>query len=167
VAWPAPRRALEVALVALLLALHLRTFVLQIVAVPTGSMAPALAAGDVVVVNRLVYAADVPAPLAALLPVAAPRVGDVVVFRSPEALARLLVKRCVATGGGAFAGGYLPAGTLALVGDNARLSHDSRAFGPVARSLVVGRAALVLWSVERQGGGGGRLRWARILTRVR
>jgi len=66
-----------------LVALFARTFVAAAAVVPTGSMAPALAAGDRVLVDRLVYAAGLPAPLAAWLPVRPPRVGDVVWLRSP------------------------------------------------------------------------------------
>lgn len=157
------RRTLATALVALLAALYFRTFVVEILQVPSGSMAPALVAGDHLLVDRLIYA-GAGAPLAWLLPERAPAPGDVVVFRSPEDRRRLLVKRCVATGGQPWAGGYVPAGTLMLVGDARAGSHDSRAFGPVGRGAVVGRAAAVLWSVAP----GARVpRWQRTLARVR
>jgi inner membrane protease subunit 2 len=126
-------------------------------------MAPALAPGDVVLVDRLAFARG---PLAAALPARAPRVGDVLVVRSPEERSRLLVKRCAAVAGGRFGGALVPAGTVALAGDDAARSHDSRAFGPVGRSAVVGRAALVVWSLDREGGAA-RLRWRRILAPVR
>ncbi len=96
----------------------------------------------------------------------APAPGDVVVFRSPEERRRLLVKRCVAVGGDSYRGGYVPAGTLGLEGDDAARSHDSRAFGPVGarragrprrRRALVGRA-------RRRARG---LRASRTLARVR
>ena len=158
------RRAIDAALVALLAALFVRTFVCQFVQVPSGSMAPALLAGDRVLVDRLLYAGA--GGLARLLPVRAPAPGDVVVFRSPEERRRLLVKRCVAVGGDSYRGGYLPAGTLALEGDDAARSHDSRAFGPVAGGALVGRAVAVAWSVE-PGAGLAGLRGSRTLARVR
>lgn len=157
-------RKLSVAgLVGLLAALFVRTFVVAVVQVPSGSMAPALLAGDRVAVDRLLYGGDL-AALAWLLPARAPAPGDVVVFRSPEQQRRLLVKRCVAVGGQPFGGGFLPAGTLALLGDAREHSHDSRAFGPVGRGAVVGRAVAVLWSIAP---GAATPRWGRTLARVR
>ncbi len=142
----AARRALVVALVGALAGLYARTFVAQVVAVSSDSMAPALLPGDQLLVSRWLDDGALPAPLAALLPVRPPTVGDVLLFRSPEEPRRLLVKRLVATGGERFAGGFVPAGTFALVGDARERSHDSRAFGPVAGRAVAGRAVLVLWS---------------------
>lgn len=156
-------RALAAGLVAVLAALFVRTFVVEIVQVPSGSMAPALVAGDRVAVDRLVYGGG-SGPLAWLLPSREPAAGDVVVFRSPEERRRLLVKRCVATGGEPFAGSWVPPDTLVLLGDARESSHDSRAFGPVGRGAVVGRAALVLWSIPP---GSARPRWGRTLARVR
>ncbi len=60
----------------------------------------------------------------------APRVGDIVALRDPDATGRLLVKRVVSVVGG----------RIAVQGDNARWSTDSRDFGPVDRQAVVGRA---------------------------
>lgn len=42
----------------------------------------------------------------------------------------------------------LPAGTFFALGDNRDESRDSRAWGPVARHLVKGRALFVYWSVR-------------------
>jgi len=159
------RRSLAGVLVALLLALWVRTFLCQLVLVPSGSMAPALFAGDRLLVDRLRYGGGA-GPLARLLPMRDPAAGDVVVFRSPEEHRRLLVKRCVAVGGAAYRGGYVPAGTLALEGDAAGESHDSRAFGPVERRALVGRGVAVLWSVA-PGAGLAGLRGGRTLARVR
>jgi hypothetical protein len=153
---------LEAALVALLCGLYARTFVALVVRVPTGSMAPAVLAGDFLLVDRLALARG---PLARLLPAAPPRVGDVLVFRSPESADRLLVKRCAAAAGDRFAGATVPAGFVALVGDAAERSHDSRAFGLVAGRALVGRARRVLWSVELEAGA--RPRWRRTLAPVR
>jgi hypothetical protein len=88
----------------------------------------------------------------------------VVVFRSPEERRRLLVKRCVAVGGQPYGGGYVPAGALVVLGDARANSHDSRAFGPIGRGALVGRAVAVLWSIEP---GGATPRWDRLLARVR
>jgi hypothetical protein len=61
-----------------------------------------------------------------------PRVGDLVVAQDPEAPARLLVKRVAAIG---------PTGIELRVEPGA-FGRDSRRFGPVAPSAVVGR---VIW----------------------
>ena len=171
---PAPRRdfrvalrdelalALRAGLVAALVALYARAFVVAAATVPTGSMSPALVAGDRVLVDRMRYAGELPAAVAALLPVREPRPGDVVWLRSPERPDTALVKRCVAVEGERFAGAVLPPGTLAVLGDRREDSRDSRQFGPVARGAVGGRVVLVLWSAAD-----GAVRWRRIGTAVR
>lgn len=146
-----PRRALAVALVAVLFGLFFRTFALRLVSIPSGSMEPTLVAGDQVLVTRWVDPRGLPEPVAAILPVRAPAVGDVLVFRSPEDRRRLLVKRCVALGGERFGESWVPNGTLALLGDARERSHDSRAFGPVELGAVAGRAVFVLWSHGSSG----------------
>jgi len=80
-------------------------------------MEPTLATGDYVLVNRWSYKVGRPAK------------GDLVVLRDPESPARYLVKRIADVG---VSGAY-------VVGDNAPLSRDSRAFGPVPEDLIVGR----------------------------
>jgi len=147
-----PRRALAVALVAVLVGLFFRTFALRLVSIPSESMAPTLVAGDQILVTRWVDPRGLPEPLAALLPVREPAVGDILVFRSPEDRRRLLVKRCVARGGERFERSWVPSGTLVLVGDARARSHDSRAFGPVELGAVAGRAVYVLWSHDARGG---------------
>ena len=114
-------------------------------------MEPTLVAGDQVLVTRWVDPRGLPEPVAAILPVRAPAVGDVLVFRSPEDRRRLLVKRCVALGGERFGESWVPNGTLALLGDARERSHDSRAFGPVELGAVAGRAVFVLWSHGSSG----------------
>ena len=66
-------------LVATLLALFVRTYLLQLYRVPSDSMLPGLLPGDHVMVDRFVYGA----PATALLPARAPRRFDVVVFAGP------------------------------------------------------------------------------------
>ncbi|HEV8594498.1 MAG TPA: nickel-type superoxide dismutase maturation protease, partial [Thermoplasmata archaeon] len=81
------------------------------------SMEPTLAPGDYVIVNRWSYKLH------------GPEQGDIVVARDPETPGRFLVKRVA----------DIANGSVYLVGDNAASSRDSRAFGPVSRSLLVGR----------------------------
>ncbi len=91
-------------------------------------MAPALDPGDYVLVNRWAYRSRAPA------------VGDLVVLRNPEREGQFLCKRIAGvTGSGAYV----------VRGDNAAASRDSRHFGPVPRSLIVGR----VWRSARAGAG--------------
>ncbi len=82
-----------------------------------------------------------------------PRLGDVVVVRDPQRDGRWIVKRVAALEGQPWNGGAasVPRGCLAVVGDNAAVSRDSRVFGPVPRSLVVGRAVWCYLPVHRRG----------------
>ena len=43
----------------------------------------------------------------------------------------------------------IPAGEYYVMGDNRTNSEDSRFFGPIPRSLIVGRAVAVVWPVSR------------------
>jgi len=143
------------AIVALLLALFVRAFLLQVVSIPTDSMVPTLEPGDQVLVNRFVYSG----PRFGVLPRRPVRTGDVVVFRPPFDPRQNYVKRCVGLGGDWFDGGVLPSGELWLEGDARERSLDSRRFGAIPESALTGRAIAVLWSHAGAGGapGGGRI----------
>jgi signal peptidase I len=71
-----------------------------------------------------------------------PRPGDIVVVRDPILPTRHLVKRVgfVPDGPAPPDGTTVPAGSVYLVGDDPSVSRDSREFGPVPRSLLIGRA---------------------------
>src|SRR6188508_2059479 len=71
-------------LAAVLLAAYARTFLVQPFRIPSSSMAPAIVAGDQVLVNRFVYGPTLWEWERRLLPVRLPRRGDVVVFRYPR-----------------------------------------------------------------------------------
>ena len=152
------RLVLEPLVLAVALALLART-VIHIYAIPSDSMVPTLAVGDHILVTA--YGGALPSR------------GDVVVFRSKQS-SELLVKRIIALpgdliesrlgrvviGGHTLAERYLaepaasgtierqivPAGCYFVLGDNRARSIDSRKWGVVARSQIVGRARIVLWS---------------------
>jgi nickel-type superoxide dismutase maturation protease len=86
-----------------------------------GSMTPALAPGERVLVNRTAYWFR------------SPKANDVVLVRDPRAPERLLVKRIEREETGA---------RYRVRGDNAGASTDSRAFGPVPRRYIVGKVWL-------------------------
>jgi signal peptidase I len=84
-------------LTAVLLALFARIFLFEMIRIPSGSMSPTLEAGDLVLVNRFVFAADCGA---IWLPCRELERGDVIVFRAPPGGYRhAFVKRVIATEG--------------------------------------------------------------------
>ncbi len=137
------RGLVDAGLVAVLLALFARAFLIEVVSIPSDSMSPTLVAGDQVLVDRWIFA-DKASWRA--LPVRPVRSGDIVLFRSPLPPHRLLVKRCVAADGELAGGSRVAPGELFLAGDNRARSFDSRSFGPVATSAVRGRVFAILWS---------------------
>ncbi|HXQ61508.1 MAG TPA: signal peptidase I [Acidimicrobiales bacterium] len=163
-----------VLVVAIGLAIGLRTFVIQTYSIPSGSMIPTLMVGDRILVDKLSYH---------LHPV---HRGDVVVFATPpRELAVLevndLVKRVIGLPGETISSGphgevlingkaihqpwltagaranpgpvirrqKIPAGEIFVMGDNRGYSDDSRDYGPVDESLIVGRAVFGFWPLSR------------------
>jgi signal peptidase I len=89
------REYFESIVIAVILALFVRTWVVQAFKIPTGSMENNLLIGDHLLVNKFIFG---PTPLAigrAVLPVRAPRRGDVVVFKYPDEPDRDFIKRII------------------------------------------------------------------------
>ena len=174
---------------AVVIAVVVKTFVAQAFYIPSGSMLPQLQINDRVVVSKVAYRLH------------DPRRGDIVVFDAPgdggpdsdplpervlrglaqsvgvlapstdEYIKRVLAlpgERVEGRGGKVLVDGrevvepYLPRGTttgdfpavivpphtLWVMGDNRSNSADSRIFGPVPRSTVVGRAIVRVWPLS-------------------
>lgn len=90
------REYLEAILLAVGLALLIRTFVIQAFHIPSGSMEDTLLEGDFLITNKFLYGAQVPFTDWRLPGIRAPRPGDVVIFQYPLDPGRDFVKRCVA-----------------------------------------------------------------------
>ena len=177
---PGWRRAVEwvvIAAGAVLVALIVRTFLIQAFWIPSASMEPTLQEGDRVLVNKLSYDLhDV-------------HRGDVIVFErpdepgdaaTPEDQIHDLIKRVIALPGDVIEAHdgtlfvndkrvdepYLapgtttdhlgrqevPKGKLFVMGDNRGNSHDSRDFGPIDESSIVGRAFVRFFPLDDIGG---------------
>jgi signal peptidase I len=110
VARPVPRQKsqireyVEAFGVALLLALVIRTFVVQAFKIPSGSMLPTLEIGDHILVNKFLYGPRLEVPLTQLsfgrLPgLRDPAPGDVIVFVNPRNTSLDFIKRVIAVAG--------------------------------------------------------------------
>lgn len=167
------REYTEAFLVAVLLALLIRTFVVQAFKIPSGSMIPTLLVGDHILVTKFLYRFRDPVR------------GDVVVFKYPVDESRDFIKRIMAVGGETVYiedrhlyidcrppaptcqpladawGKYddrlglgretygpqtVPAGSYFVMGDNRHNSQDSRYWGFVKRDKIKGKAFLIYWS---------------------
>ena len=168
----AAREYLEAILVALIMALILRTFVVQAYRIPSNSMENSLMVGDFILVNKFTYHFREPAA------------DDILVFKYPLNPSKDFVKRCVAVEGQmveiqnkkVFVNGepryepptvshtdpsfvpadlgnrdnfgpvIVPPGTVFVLGDNRDDSRDSRVWGFLDKDLIRGKASYVYWS---------------------
>jgi len=89
------REYFESIVIAVILALFVRTFVVQAFKIPTGSMEENLLIGDHLLVNKFVLGPSLSGLERALLPVGTIHRGDVVVFKYPEEPDRDFIKRVV------------------------------------------------------------------------
>jgi signal peptidase I len=89
------REYFESLVIAVLLALFVRTWVFQAFKIPTGSMEPGLLVGDHLIVNKMIFAPTAGALERALLPRREIRRGDIVVFKYPEDPDRDFIKRVI------------------------------------------------------------------------
>jgi signal peptidase I len=166
------RNALEwIAIVAgaLIVALVVKTFLIQAFFIPSLSMYDTLDKGDRVLVNKLSYRLH------------EIHRGDIIVFERPEGVPdngiKDLIKRVIglpgetieSRDGRVYVDGkpldehYLAEGVTTVnldrqtipedhvfvMGDNRGNSEDSRVFGPISDDLVVGRAFVLVWPITQ------------------
>ncbi len=89
------REYFESIVVAVILALFVRTFIFQAFKIPTGSMKPNLLVGDHLLVNKFMFAPTASALEKAVLPMRDIQRGDILVFKFPEEPERDFIKRTI------------------------------------------------------------------------
>ena len=93
---PKPRfETLRAVFWAALIALAIRSFVIEPFKIPSGSMIPTLLVGDYVLVNKFAYGLRLPFTGTLLVPIGAPKRGDVIVFRFPDDPREDYIKRVI------------------------------------------------------------------------
>jgi signal peptidase I len=214
---------------AIILFLVVRAFLVEAYRIPSGSMEGTLLVGDFLLVDKLVYGAEIPFTSKRLPAVRQPRYRDVVVFKFPEDPTKNYVKRLVGLPGDTLsmragtlvrngkpqderrfvthiapnsdAGGdefdwqreflvtrtaraatyhpsrdnwgpiVVPAKHYFMLGDNRDDSEDSRYWGFVADSLVLGSPMVVYYSYAQDSTASldwlTRVRWGRLGEVVR
>jgi signal peptidase I len=162
------REVIETVAYALVLALLLRTFIIQAFWIPSGSMLPALEPGDRVLVLKFWYA----------LPGIEPKRGQMVVFKYPVDPRRDFVKRMIGLSGDTveisdgrvfinsreisepyvqipdnftMEAQVVPEGKYFCLGDNRANSQDSRFWGFVPKNYLRGPAVFRYWPPSRIG----------------
>ena len=94
------REYVESILVAVLIALVLRSFVIEAFKIPSGSMIPTLQVGDHIFVNKFIYGIRIPGTNIKFgMDIRKPKRGEVIVFKYPKDQDKDFIKRIVAVEG--------------------------------------------------------------------
>jgi signal peptidase I len=117
--------------VAIVLFLIARTFFIEAFKIPSGSMERTLLVGDFLLVNKLLYGAEVPFSGRRLPAIRPPQRGDVVVFEYPRDPSKHFVKRLVGLPGDTLA---MADGVLQVNGITQRESYAHHAEPGVDRA---------------------------------
>lgn len=181
------REYAEAIIIALILALIIRTFVVQAFKIPSGSMIPTLQIGDHILVNKFIYRfTDIER-------------GDIIVFKFPKDESRDFIKRVIGIPGDkieirdkkvyindkeldepyaiheeqggasyhprdSFGPIIIPENKYFMMGDNRENSMDSRFWGFLDKNKIKGKAFIIYWSWDSVNFG---VRWSRLAMLLR
>jgi signal peptidase I len=154
-------------LIAIIIALFIRQFVLAHTVIPTGSMIPTIEINDHVLVNKLSYHFT------------EPKRGDIIVFHEEIDLIKRVIglpgEEIDLKDGKVFINGeplledYLnepmdtniqgflefpyriPENSYFVMGDNRNVSQDSRYMGPISKDKIFAKAGLRIWPLKTFG----------------
>ncbi|MGA1846442.1 signal peptidase I [Deferribacter abyssi] len=183
------RDTIDSLVVAFVIAMIIRAFVIQAYKIPSGSMLNTLLIGDHILVNKLAYKFS------------KPKRGDIIVFEWPIEPSKDFIKRVIGvpgdkiqiinkelyvndkkvmepyvihTSGFTLPGNFtprdntpafvVPKGFYFVMGDNRDSSYDSRYWGFVSEDKIKGKAWIIYWSWKFSGGF--ELRLNRILKTI-
>ncbi len=93
------RENLEAIIVAVVLALFIRAFVVQAFKIPSGSMLDTLQIGDHILVNKFIYGIKLPFSDIVVIPIKHPQREDIIVFKFPEDPRKDFIKRVIGVPG--------------------------------------------------------------------
>lgn len=93
------RENVEAIIIAVIVALFIRAFIVQAFKIPSGSMEDTLLVGDHLLVNKFIYGIKVPFTDKKLVEFSEPKVGDIIVFKYPVNEKIDFIKRVVAVAG--------------------------------------------------------------------
>jgi signal peptidase I len=90
---------IEPIVIAILIALFIRAFIVQAFKIPSSSMEPTLLVGDHLLVNKFIYGIKIPFTNTKFFHFKKPKRGDVVVFIYPKDRSKDFIKRVIGTEG--------------------------------------------------------------------
>jgi len=89
----------ETIIIAILIALFIRTFLVQAFKIPSGSMKETLLIGDHILVSKFIYGIKIPFLRKTIVPISDPEQGDIIVFIYPIDRSKDFIKRVIAVAG--------------------------------------------------------------------
>lgn len=93
------RENIEAIVLAIILALFIRTFVVQAFKIPSGSMKETLLIGDHILVNKFIYGVKIPFIQKTIIPIKDPQHEEIIVFKYPMDPEKDFIKRVIGVPG--------------------------------------------------------------------